>query len=70
MHCSLEPGVVVIGSKGQPMSMSYDPNRPICLFASQAEACAVPIDNKGGHLTQRIDLDSRGEIIRIGKIYE
>ena len=34
-HCSIEPGVVVIASKGQPMSLSYDPERPIVLFGSE-----------------------------------
>jgi hypothetical protein len=31
-HCTLEPGVVVIASKGQPMSFSFDPSYPIVLF--------------------------------------
>ena len=34
-HCTLEPGVVVIASKGQPMSLAYDPCRPIVLFGSE-----------------------------------
>ena len=50
-HCTLEPGVVVIASKGQPMSLSYDPRLPICLFASEAEALAVPIDTAGAATT-------------------
>eukprot|EP01038_Epipyxis_sp_PR26KG_P011709 gene11709-15674_t len=67
MHCSLEPGVVVIASKGQPMSLAFDPDRPICLFGSEAEALAVPVDVKGNWLKERLDLDSHGEIIRVGE---
>jgi hypothetical protein len=48
------------------MSMSYHPYRPLVLFASEAEALAVPIDTAGNWLPERIDLDSRGEIMRIG----
>lgn len=66
MHCTMEPGVVVIASKGQPMSMSFHPFVPVCLFASEAEALAVPVDPDGRWLPERIDLDSKGEIIRIG----
>eukprot|EP01035_Chromulina_nebulosa_P018923 gene18923-24727_t len=57
-HCTIEPGVVVIASKGQPMSIAFDPNRPICLFASEAGALAVPIDKEKNWLPERIDLDS------------
>jgi hypothetical protein len=67
VHCSLEPGVVVIGSKGQPMSLGYDNIRPIVLFASEASALAVPVDTDAAWLKKRIDLDSHGEIIRIGE---
>jgi hypothetical protein len=35
VHCTLEVGVVVISSKGQPMSMSYDPDLAMCLFGSE-----------------------------------
>lgn len=66
VHSTLEPGVVVIASKGQPMSMSFDPHKPIALFGSEAEAIAVPVDEDGGWLKSRIDLDSKGEIMRIG----
>lgn len=65
-HCTLEPGVVVIASKGQPMSISYNPSKPLCLFASEAEALAVPVDTAGTWLTDRIDLDSHGEVMRLG----
>lgn len=65
-HCTLEPGVMVIGSKGQPMSISFDPEKPIVLFGSEAEAVAVPVDMQGRWLTERIDLDSHGEIMRVG----
>lgn len=60
-------GVVVIASKGQPMSVSYDPKYPVCLFASEAAAVAVQVDKHGRWLTSRLDLDSKGEIVRIGK---
>jgi hypothetical protein len=67
-HCSIEPGVVVIASKGQPMSVSFDNSLPICLFGSEADALAVPINKQGKHLKNRLDLDSHGgEIVRIGK---
>jgi hypothetical protein len=67
VHCTIEPGVCVIASKGQPMSISFHPFKPICLFASEAEALAVPIDSSGDWLPERIDLDSHGEIFRIGE---
>jgi hypothetical protein len=57
---------MVIGSKGQPMSISFDPEKPIVLFGSEAEAVAVPVDMQGRWLTERIDLDSHGEIMRVG----
>lgn len=66
-HCTIEPGVVVIASKGQPMSIAFDPSRPIVLFASEAEALAVPVYESGKWLPQRIDLDSKGEIVRVGE---
>eukprot|EP01042_Synura_sphagnicola_P033547 gene33547-43079_t len=66
-HCTMEPGVVVIASKGQPMSIAFDPSRPIVLFASEAEALAVPVYESGKWLPQRIDLDSKGEIVRVGE---
>lgn len=66
-HCTIEPGVVVIASKGQPMSIAFDPMRPIVLFASEAEALAVPVYESGKWLPQRIDLDSHGEIFRCGE---
>jgi hypothetical protein len=47
VHCSLEPGVVVIASKGQPMSLAYKNDTPLCLYGSEAEALAVPIDIHG-----------------------
>jgi len=65
-HCTLEPGVVVLASKGQPMSVAFDPKVPLCLFGSEAEAVAVPVEESGRWLPQRLDLDSRGEIMRVG----
>jgi hypothetical protein len=67
VHSTLEPGVVVIASKNQPMSISFDTSKPIVLYGSEAEAVAVPIDKGGNWLPNRIDLDSHGEIMRIGK---
>lgn len=66
-HCTMEFGVVVIASKGQPMSVSFSPDLPICLYGSEAEAIAVPVDHEGGWLPERIDLDSKGEIMRLGR---
>lgn len=65
-HSTLEPGVVVIASKGQPMSLSFDSQRGVCLYGSEAEAIAVPVDVDGRWLESRIDLDSKGEIVRLG----
>jgi len=62
-----------VASKGQPMSVSFDPHVPIVLFASEAEALNVPIGNmlntttKQRCLPLRIDLDGSGEIVRLGK---
>jgi len=68
VHCSLEPGVVVLASKGQPMSISYcdDPEVPLVLFASEGEALAVPVYESGKSMKTRMDLDGRGEVVRIG----
>jgi hypothetical protein len=62
VHSTLEPGVVVIASKGQPMSVAFDPAIPLCLFGSEAQAVAAPVDESGRWLPYRIDLDSRGEV--------
>lgn len=48
------------------MSIAFDQNRPIALFASEPEALSVPIDISGARLGLRFDLDSHGEIVRIG----
>jgi hypothetical protein len=66
-HCTMEVGVVVIASKGQPMSVSFGPDLSVCLYGSEAEAIAVPVDIEGGWLPERIDLDSKGEIMRLGR---
>jgi len=59
---------VIVASKGQPMSVSFDPHRSIVLFASEAEALNVPIDIGSTHcLPLRIDLDGSGEIVRLGE---
>ena len=65
-HSSLELGVVVIASKGQPMSFAFDQDLPLVLYGSEAEAVAVPVDSEGRWLSERLDLDSKGEVIRIG----
>jgi len=67
VHCTLEPGVVIVASKGQPMSISYHPNTPLVLFASEGEALAVPVFQSGKSMPERMDLDGRGEIMRIGE---
>lgn len=66
VHCTMEPGVVVIASKGQPMAISYDNNHPIVLFGSETEALAVPVFESGKWLHHRLDLDSKGEVLRCG----
>lgn len=66
-HTSLEQGVVVIASKGQPMSMAFDPVLPLCLFGSEAGALGVPVDKGGRWLSRRIDLDNQGEVVRVGE---
>lgn len=59
---------MIVASKGQPMSISFDPHRSIVLFASEAEALNVPIDVGSTHcLPLRIDLDGSGEIVRLGE---
>ena len=67
-HTTMEPGVVVIASKGQPMSFSFDPRKSIMLFGSEVEALSVPIFQTGQWLAQRIDLDSHGEVVRLGEV--
>jgi hypothetical protein len=66
VHSTWEPGVVVIASKGQPMSMSFSRDLPLCLFASEAEALSVPIDSEGNWLPIRLGLDGKGEVVRAG----
>eukprot|EP00808_Paulinella_micropora_P025691 g57099.t1 len=67
-HCTIEPGVVVIASKGQPMCMSYDPelHNGLVLFGSEGDAMAVPVQASGGWLSHRIDLNPKGEVVRLG----
>jgi len=50
------------------MSISFDPHRPLLLYASEVEALNIPIDVNSIHcLPLRIDLDGNGEIIRLGE---
>jgi len=67
VHSTIEKGVVVIASKGQPMSIAFNDLLPIVLFGSEAEAVAVPVTQSGDFLPLRLDLDSKGEIFRIGE---
>jgi hypothetical protein len=67
VHCTLEPGVVIVASKGQPMSIAFDQDTPLVLFASEAEALAVPVRESGRSLPVRVDLDGHGEIVRVGE---
>lgn len=48
------------------MSVAFDEDRNICLTGSEAEAVNVAVDTNGGWLKHRIDLDSKGEILRVG----
>ena len=66
VHSTLEEGVVVIASKGQPMSVAFQEDTPLVLFGSEAEAVAVAVTVTDDFLKNRIDLDSKGEIMRIG----
>lgn len=67
VHSTLEPGVIVVASKGQPMSLAFDPKYPIVLSGSEAEAVAVPVSKDGNHWCKyRLDLDAKGEIVRVG----
>lgn len=47
VHCTLEPGVVLVASKGQPMSIAFDHDTPLVLFASEAEALNVSVRESG-----------------------
>lgn len=67
VHCTLEPGVVIVASKGQPMSIAFDHDTPLVLFASEAEALNVSVRESGKSLPYRIDLDGHGEIVRVGE---
>ena len=69
VHCSLEPAVMCIASKGQPMAVAFDRDSSICLTGSEANALAVPVTSDGKWLTTRIDLDNKGEIMRIGGFF-
>lgn len=50
VHCTLEPGVVIVASKGQPMSIAFDYDTPLVLFASEAEALNVSVRQSGEHV--------------------
>lgn len=68
-HSPAEPGVVVIGSKGQPMAVSFRLGLPMFLFASETAALDVSMVAEGEVLegaVLRLDLDSEGEVMRVG----
>jgi len=65
-HSPAEPGVVVVGSKGQPMAMSFRQGFPMVLFASETAAIEVPLFEKNDKDAYRLDLDSNGEVMRVG----
>ena len=67
VHSPGEPGVVVIASKGQPMSLAFDATLPIILFGSEATALSISVTSSGHWLTSRVDLDSQGEVMRLGR---
>lgn len=67
VHTPCEQGVVVIASKGQPMSLAFDPLSPIVLFGSEATALTVSVTAAGQWLTSRVDLESQGEVVRVGR---
>jgi len=73
VHSPLEPGVVVVASKGQPMGVSFRQGIPMVLFASESAALEVPFveDGQGGSGSSgsgliRVDLDNEGEVFRVG----
>ena len=57
----------MIASKGQPMSIAFDSNTPIILFGSEATALTISVTKSGQWLKSRIDLDSQGEVMRLGR---
>ena len=67
VHSPCEPGVVVIASKGQPMSIAFDSTIPIVLFGSEATALTISVTRSGEWLSSRIDLDNQGEVMRLGR---
>jgi hypothetical protein len=48
------------------MSIGFDPQQPLCLFASEPDAVTVPIDTEGHWLPNRLDLEYSGEVVRVG----
>jgi hypothetical protein len=65
-HCTAEPGVVVLGCKGQPMGLAYSAEAPLVLFGSEAAALQVAVRADGLPLAVRMDLDEQGETMRVG----
>ena len=54
----------IVYCKSQPHFLSTSSAQ--CSVGSEAEALAVPVDAQGNWLPERIDMDSHGEIIRVG----
>ena len=66
VHCTLEPGVVALGCKGQPMGIAFSADQPLVLFGSEASALQVAVTASGRPLTTKLDLDETGEVVRVG----
>lgn len=65
-HCTLEPGVVVLGCKGQPMGVAFSAEQPLVLFGSEASALQVAVTEAGKPLSTKLDMDELGEVVRVG----
>ena len=49
------------------MSIAFDSTSPIILFGSEATALTISVTKSGQWLRSRIDLDSQGEVMRLGR---
>ncbi|KAJ1425857.1 hypothetical protein B484DRAFT_88027 [Ochromonadaceae sp. CCMP2298] len=48
------------------MAVAFDPRYNICIFGSESEALSVKVDEGGNWLTELINLDIDGEVMRLG----